>query len=77
MRLSVALLLTALLGVVIGAYLIGPWCVGLAIIGDSIVIGAYALLRDDGSDRAEPIISGVTEEQRFIHSVVDKVRSAS
>lgn len=76
MRLSVALLLTALLGVVGGAYLIGTWCVGLAIIVDSVAVGSYALLRDDGG-RGVPMISGVTEEQRFIRTVTDKVRSAS
>lgn len=77
MRFSVVLLLCSLVGVIFGAYLIGPWCVGLAVIADSVTVGVYALLRDDGTNLSEPMISGVNEEQRFIHSVVDKVRKAS
>jgi hypothetical protein len=45
-RLSVVLLLLSLAGVVGGASLIAPWAVGLAVIADSVAVGAYALLRE-------------------------------
>jgi fatty acid desaturase len=46
MRLNAALLALALVGVVAGAALIGRWAVGCAIICDSVLVGAWALLRD-------------------------------
>ena len=46
MRISVALFLLSLAGVVGGAYLIGTWAVGLAVIADSVAVGAYGLMRD-------------------------------
>ena len=52
MRLSVGLLLVSLLGVVAGGWLIGRWALGVAVIFDSLCVGAWALLRDDG--RGEP-----------------------
>jgi hypothetical protein len=45
-RASVIMLLVSLAGVLGGAALIGRWALGLAIIADSIAVGAYALLRD-------------------------------
>lgn len=53
MRLSVVLLLTALAGVLGGAALIGVPALGGALIFDSLAVGAWALLRDDGT-RAVP-----------------------
>jgi hypothetical protein len=47
-RLNACLLALALFGVVAGAWLIGTWAVGLAIIFDSLVVGTYALLVDVG-----------------------------
>lgn len=46
MRLNVVLLVLALAGVVAGAWLIGRWAVGSAIIADSVLVGVWALLRD-------------------------------
>jgi hypothetical protein len=46
MRLSVALLVVAAAGVVGGAWLIAWWAVGLAVIGLSGGLGAFAVLRD-------------------------------
>ena len=46
MRLNAVLLAVALAGVIGGAYLIGRWAVGCAIIVDSLALGVYALLRD-------------------------------
>lgn len=58
MRQSVILLLVSLAGVLGGAALIGTWALGLAIVADSVAVGAYALLRDDGS-RAAPSVHEV------------------
>lgn len=48
MRLSIALLVLALLGVVGGAALISVPAIGGAVIFDSLVVGLWTLLRDDG-----------------------------
>jgi hypothetical protein len=45
-RLSWALLVLSLAGVVGGAALIGVWCIGCALIADSVAVGVFALLRD-------------------------------
>lgn len=52
MRLSVILLVVALAGVLGGAALIGVPALGGALVFDSLAVGAWALLRDDG--RAVP-----------------------
>jgi hypothetical protein len=54
-KLSVVLLLVSLAGVLGGAALIGTWALGVAIIADSIAVGAYALLRDDGHAAAPSV----------------------
>lgn len=77
MRLSACLLLVALIGVVYGASLIGTWCIGVAVIADSITVGVYALLRDDGTNSSKRPVSGATEEQRFIAAVVDDKRRSA
>jgi hypothetical protein len=46
MRLPVVLLLCSLAGILGGAALIGVWALGVAIICDSVCVGAFALLRD-------------------------------
>ncbi len=46
MRLSVALFALGLAGVIGGAFLIGLWAVGLAIIADSVAVAGYGLMRD-------------------------------
>jgi hypothetical protein len=58
-RLSAVLLVVSLLGVLAGGWLIGRWAFGLCIIADSVAVAAWALLRDDGSGRAEPQVRGV------------------
>jgi hypothetical protein len=50
-RLSIALLLVSLLGVLGGAALIGLWALGVALAADSLLLGVYALARDDGQGR--------------------------
>jgi hypothetical protein len=72
MRLSVVLLLLSLAGVVGGAALIAPWAVGLAIVADSVAVGVYALLRDDGG-RAAPSV----HEVPTLASILEKARHAA
>jgi hypothetical protein len=69
MRLSVVLLLLALAGVLGGAALIGIPALGGALIFDSLAVGAWALLRDDGTRAAPsvhevPTLSQVLERAR-------------
>ena len=71
MRLSAVLLLVSLLGVLAGGWLTGRLGFGLAIIADSIAVGAWALLRDDGV-RAEPQVHGVPT----LHDVLEQARRA-
>ena len=58
MRLSAALLLSSLAGIMGGAALIGLWALGLGIIVDSVAVGVYALLRED-EDRPAPSVHDV------------------
>ena len=52
MRLSVLLLCLSLVGVAAGGWLIGRWALGVAVIFDSLCVGVWALLRDDGHGEA-------------------------
>jgi hypothetical protein len=70
-RLSVVLLLLSLAGVLGGAALIATWALGLAVIADSVAVGVYALLRDDGR-RAEPQVHGVPT----LAQVLDRARAS-
>jgi hypothetical protein len=45
-RVSVLLIAAGLLGVVAGAWLLGRWAVGVAVIADSVVLVGLGLLRD-------------------------------
>jgi hypothetical protein len=72
MRLSVLLLLLSLAGVLGGAALIATWALGLAVIADSVAVGVYALLRDDGR-RAAPSV----HEVPTLAQVLEKARHAS
>jgi hypothetical protein len=72
MRLSVVLLLLSLAGILGGAALIGTWALGLAVIADSVAVGVYALLRDDGG-RAAPSV----HEVPTLASILEKARHAS
>ena len=71
MRLSVVLLLVSLAGVVGGAALIAPWALGLAIIGDSVAVGVFALLRDD-ERRPAPSVAEVPT----LHQVLARARAS-
>jgi hypothetical protein len=71
-RLSVALLLLSLAGILGGAALIGLWALGLAIIADSVAVGVYALLREDGG-RAAPSVHDVPT----LAQVLERARGAA
>lgn len=66
MRLSVALLLVSLAGVLGGAALIGTAALGAAIIFDSLCVGAYALARDtdDTPQQLGATVTDVLERAR-------------
>jgi hypothetical protein len=72
-RLSVCLLLLSLAGVMGGAALIGVWALGVAIVADSVAVGVYALLRDDGS-RPAP---SVRELPPTLENILERARRAS
>lgn len=72
MRLSAVLLAVSLAGIMGGAALIGMWALGLAIIADSVAVGAYALLRE-GQASAAPSVHEVPS----LHQVLERARSAS
>jgi hypothetical protein len=72
MRLSVVLLLLSLAGVLGGAALIGTWALGLAVIADSVAVGVYALLRDDGG-RVAP---SVHELPPTLENILERARRA-
>jgi hypothetical protein len=69
MRLSVILLLAALAGVLGGGALIGLPALGACLVFDSLCVGAWALLRDDGARGAPgvhevPTLAQVLERAR-------------
>ena len=70
MRLSVVLLCVSLLGVLAGGWLIGRWAFGLCVIGDSVAVGAWALLRDDDQPEAPPRPGGT------LYDVLERARRA-
>jgi hypothetical protein len=72
-RLSAALLLVSLAGIMGGAALIGTWALGVAIIADSAAVGVYALCRDDGTGRAAPSV----HEVPTLAGVLERARRAS
>jgi hypothetical protein len=75
MRLSVVLLLVSLAGVLGGAALIGLWALGAAIVADSVAVGVWALLRDDG---AGPQVHRVPDDgiPADVRTFIEKARRA-
>jgi hypothetical protein len=71
-RWSVVLLMLSLAGVVGGALLVGRWCVGVAVIFDSLAVGGWALLRDDGHEAPVPQVHGIPT----LEQVLDRARGA-
>ena len=72
MRLSACLLVLSLLGVLGGAWLIGRWAFGVAVVADSIAIGAWALLRDDGQGE-----QAAAAELPTLGSILEKARRSA
>ena len=72
MRLSVVLLGVSLLGVLAGGWLTGRLGFGLCVIADSLAVGAWALLRDDG--RGEP---PQVQGTPTLHDVLDRARRSA
>jgi hypothetical protein len=77
MRLSVVLLCLSLAGVVGGAWLIGLWAVGCAVIADSVAVGVWALFHDDGAG-GEPQVREVRPAtvQESLERVFDRARAS-
>lgn len=71
MRLSVILLAVALAGVLGGGALIGVPALGACLIFDSLAVGAWALLRDDGT-RAVPSV----HEVPTLSQVLERARAS-
>lgn len=70
MRLSIVLLLVSLAGVLGGGALIGLPALGGCLIFDSLCVGAWALLRDDG--RAAPSVHEVPS----LSQVLERARAS-
>ena len=71
-RLSVVLLGVSLLGVLACGWLIGRWALGVAVIADSVAVGVYALLRDDGRGAQAPSVHQVPT----LHEVLERARAS-
>jgi hypothetical protein len=71
-RLSAVLLAVSLLGVLAGGWLTGRLGFGLCVITDSVAVGAWALLHDDGQGRAQPQAYGTPT----LHDVLERARRA-
>ena len=72
MRLSVALLLCSLAGVLLGAALIGVAALGAAVIFDSLCVGVWALARDDGQPGLPQVHGAAT-----VADILERARRAS
>lgn len=72
MRSSVLLTVAGLLGVILGAALIARWAVGLAVVGDSLALAAYGLLRESGG---RPVPS--VHEVPTLHQVLERAKGAA
>ena len=72
MRLSIALLLVSLAGILAGGWLTGRLGFGLCVIADSAVTGFLALRLDDGPDR-QP---GVHEVPPTLENILERARRA-
>lgn len=72
MRLSVVLLCCALAGVLGGGALIGVPALGACLIFDSLCVGGWAVLRDDGAG-ARPQV----HEVPTLGQVLDRARGAA
>jgi hypothetical protein len=74
-RSAVPLLLVSLAGVLGGAFLVGTWMVGLAVMADSMLLGLWALFRDDGLEPREPSAPSV-HEVTTLDTILERARRA-
>jgi hypothetical protein len=74
-RLSVVLLGVSLAGVLAGGWLTGRLGFGLAVIGDSLAVGFWALRRDDGTGQQQPQVQ--VQGVPTLGDVLEKARHAS
>ena len=74
MRLPAFLLALSLLGVVGGAFLVGTWAVGCAVIFDSVAVGAWALFHDDGQPAQVHALPG--SGPKTVQQVLERARAA-
>ena len=74
MRVQMFLLVASLLGVVAGAFLIGTWAVGCAVIFDSLCVGAYALWGYDDGVPAQPQVREMPGST--LQAVFDRARAS-
>lgn len=74
MRLSIVLLLVALAGVLGGGALIGLPALGACLIFDSLAVGLWALLRDDGE--TVPAVHEVPSPGRTLAQVLERARAS-
>lgn len=63
MRVPVVLLACSLLGIIGGAFLIGRWAVGCAIIFAFLSLGAYAIWGYDDGQEPEPTAVTLAEDE--------------
>ncbi len=74
MRSSLILLLCALAGILGGGALIGVPALGACLIFDSLAVGVWALVRDDGEP--VPVVRGVPSAGKTLRQVLDEARAA-
>jgi hypothetical protein len=65
MRVSVALFLLSLAGMIGGAWLIGQWCVGVVLLVWSAALGAFALLRNSPESPSQEELQAGREAVRL------------
>lgn len=73
MRLGVVMLLCALAGVLGGGALIGLPALGACLIFDSLCVGVYGLLRDDGT---EPAVYQAGQAGSTLHDILERARAS-
>jgi hypothetical protein len=74
MRLPAVLLVCSLLGVIGGAWLIGRWAVGCAVIFDSLCAGAWAVWGYDDGEDARPQVAEV--QGHTLEAIFDRARAS-
>lgn len=74
MRSSLILLVCSLLGIVGGAWLIGRWAVGCAVIFDSLALGVWALWGYDDGKPPQAFADGDEAVPAETRAFIERVR---